>query len=242
MPFSSPALNPRFLGPDRNLNDATGADGVSISPAAVIKGQGYWRCIGVHHLTPEENAGGHSVFLEALDENGKRIPAWIGWTWAGRQSHEPARPIRIDKPINEAGADIALFAHQKVNVWVLGMDRANAEISDTVTNLHTGHPDEGHGNTWGHHSYYVVFQRTVKKAGETPPPAPDPEPTPGHEYTIGTRVTYLVNTDGKALAEVANLETARRIVAALKVLDASEADRSIESYRDALKKWAEGEI
>jgi hypothetical protein len=34
--------------------------------------------------------------------------------------------------------------------------RCNAE------KLHTRHADEAPGNTYGHHSFYVVFQRTLK--------------------------------------------------------------------------------
>lgn len=122
-------------------------------------------CIGIHHLTPDENAGNHHVFIDVLDEQGQRIQqAQIEWTWIGRQLDEPAPPVTIDKPPTEPGTNIPMNWAQTVSLFIKG------QPSDTVLNLHTRHPDEGTGNTRGHHSFYVVFQR---KPAHTQPPPPN---------------------------------------------------------------------
>jgi hypothetical protein len=59
---------------------------------------------------------------------------------------------------------------QNVAVWIKGLSRDANDKSDRVENLHTAHPDEPLPdgsllNTLGHHSFYVVFQRT-RKAGQ----------------------------------------------------------------------------
>ena len=126
-----------------------------------------YRCIGVHHLTPDENVGKHHVFLDVLDEQGQRIrQAQLEWTWEGRRLEEPAPPVTIDKPDTEPGTNIAMNWAQTITVSILN------QRSDAVTNLHTRHPDEGetNGNSRGHHSFYVVFQR---QSGDSPPPPPD---------------------------------------------------------------------
>ena len=154
----------------RPFDDAGERFGVRIEPAAVAAGEVYWRLIGLHHLTPEENQWNHNVYVEALDEAGKRIaapPAWAGWTWEGRQPDEVARPQPLDKGENEPAGNIPLGRGQKVAVWIAGSSQDAADKSDRVANLHTYHPDEPPVdgrllNSVGHHSFYVAFQRTKK--------------------------------------------------------------------------------
>jgi hypothetical protein len=145
------------------INDAVGY-GIRIVAADTAEGETYWRVLGVHHLLPRENFSKHNIYLEALDENGQRIknpPLTVGWTWEGRQPHERANPVPLDKPASEAAGNISVYFGQIVSVWV------NQAKSDRVTGLHTNHPDEPLPdgsllNTIGHHSFYVVFQRTAK--------------------------------------------------------------------------------
>jgi len=47
--------------------------------------------------------------------------------------------------------------------------------SDSVNGIHIMHPDEGAGNTWGHHSFTVEFQ---KQASGTITPPIDPPTDP----------------------------------------------------------------
>lgn len=153
------------------INDAA-SYGVRVVEANVAAGETYWQIIGVHHLLPRENFSKHNIYFEALDEQGRRVqnpPIFIGWTWEGRRPHENATPVRLDKPLNETAGDISVHFGQVISAWVLGPDPNSPQQSDRVENLHTAHPDEPLPdgsllNTIGHHSFYVVFQRTHKAA------------------------------------------------------------------------------
>lgn len=137
-----------------------------------------WRCIGIHHLTPDENAGKHNVFIDVLDAAGTRLHAptapLVGWTWEGRRENENAPPITLDKPDAEPGCNVAIDYNQTIAVWV-----EPPHQSDVVNGMHTRHPDESTGNTLGHHSFYVVFQYMDTDPGPAePPPAEPPETDP----------------------------------------------------------------
>ncbi len=203
MPLNHKSYNARFVQNARSNAEPLNADpkfGVRVVKAEVAEGETYWRLIGVHHLLPEENASKHNIYIEALDEQGNRVRspiAWAGWTWEGRRPNERADPVPLDKPDNETGGDIAIHFGQKASVWIKGLGRDANDKSDRVENLHTAHPDEPLPdgrllNTLGHHSFYIVFQRTRKQALATPvgttpvpatppppqPPAPPPQPPP----------------------------------------------------------------
>ena len=149
------------------------------------------------------------VFLDVLDEQGQRIrQAQIEWTWQGRKLTEPAPPVTIDKPDTEPGTNIPMNWAQTLSVTMKG------EYSDTVTNLHTRHPDEGEqgGNTRGHHSFYVVFQR--QSGDDTPPPVTEPPPTqpptpPGsREEELLVRIAELdavIDVSAAKLQDVINM-------------------------------------
>ena len=178
--------------------------------ADVAEGETYWRVIGVHHLTPEENRGNHSVHLDALDEAGQRLqgtPVWARYAWEGGDQNEAPR-VALDGPSSEPGGNIPMMVRQVVTVLISGRSPNANEPSDRVENLHTQHPGE-HGqlneswNSIGHHSFYIVFQRTRKvtpaaasaatvtaeltpiptptrpttSVAVSPPPSPQPEPT-----------------------------------------------------------------
>jgi len=137
------------------------AYGVEIQPAQVEKGEQYWKVIKVHHLSPVENHGNHNVYVDLLDKDGNRIyGAKARATWQGGQGE-----VTIDKPENEPGTNFPLWKHQVCTAEGLGLP------SDKVVNLHSGHPDEAGPPAWGntlfHHSFYVIFQRTIKE-GELP--------------------------------------------------------------------------
>lgn len=101
-------------------NDAV-TYGVNIDHAQAQEGEFYFRAIGIHHLLPHENSGNRNVYIDVIDENNQRIKgALINWDWVGRQPHEPARPVMIDKPDNEPGANISIGSKQIISVWVAG--------------------------------------------------------------------------------------------------------------------------
>jgi len=166
--FDFLAYNRAFLR-QQGQNDAA-SYGVKIQKV----GGARYRCIGVHHLTPDENGGNHHVYLDVLDAQGKRVYGIpIGWDWVGRTPAEPARPVAVDKRAGEPGSNIGLGLGQIATVWVLGDGP-----SDRVYNLRTDHPDEAPGNTRGHHSFYVVFQEGEAAPAPTPDPTPEPLPEP----------------------------------------------------------------
>jgi hypothetical protein len=163
--------DPAVLARTQNAQDNYN---VRLVEAEVAEGETYWKVIGIHHLLPEENRGNHHVYLEALDENGQRIRpmAWADFTWEGRRPDEQAGPVQMDKPDSEPAGNIALHDGQKVTVWMRGLQRDAGDKSDRVENLDIVHPDEPgpSGELWnsiGHHSFYVVFQQTVKAGGAT---------------------------------------------------------------------------
>ena len=180
--------------------------------ADVAEGETYWRLVGVHHLLPDENVSKHNIYIEALDEKGARIKnpiAWAGWTWEGRRPNERADPVALDKPDSETAGDIAIHFGQKASIWIKGLNRDANDKSDRVENLHTAHADEPLPdgrllNTIGHHSFYVVFQRTRKQAQATgtpstptappPPPPPPPPSTPTTPTTPTTPSTPTIPT------------------------------------------------
>lgn len=178
MAFNFQEYNQRYLENARQgnppVNDAA-AYNVRLIPATVAEGQTYWKIIGIHHLLPEENMGNHHVYLESLDEQGNRIRnpfSWAGWTWKDKRPDERADPVPLDKPDYEAAGNIAMHFGQIVSVWLKGLYSNSNDITDTAENIHTNHPDEPapDGSLWnslGHHSFYVVFQRTRKTGSVT---------------------------------------------------------------------------
>ena len=157
--------NQRFLeNPGENDAEAYGVHIKRIPNAAM-------RCIGVHHLTPQENRGNHHIFLDVLDQDGQRLKGTIiHYTWQGHKDPHPLHVI-CDKPDHEPAANIPLYPGQIATLWVDTGQLLGA--SDQVTGIHTNHPDEGHGNTRYHHSFYIVFQLHQPTTPEKPTPHPD---------------------------------------------------------------------
>jgi hypothetical protein len=145
------------------VNDAAAKYGVRIREALVADGQLYWRVIGVHHLKSEEGEGTNTVLVEALDEHGNRIregKVWAANTFEGSNSQEVRA---LDKASTDPmGCDFPMFKHGTYSVWMEGATKDAHEPSDHAEKFHTRHDDEGSGATWGHHSFFVVFQRTLK--------------------------------------------------------------------------------
>jgi hypothetical protein len=136
---------------------------VRLQPTAAPAGATCWRIIGVHHLTPEENRSRHHAFVEVLDEQGQRVRnpnLKIGWTWEGR--NEPDLTAPLEKNNDEPAGDVPIEKGVRLALWLTG----DGLPSDRVFNLHCDHPDERAGNeilnSIGHHSYYIVFQRTTQ--------------------------------------------------------------------------------
>lgn len=164
-PLQPPAIS---LPPLRNMAKEYGVDVRQVPDLEDLR-YPYYRCICVKHLMPEQNRSRHAVFVRVNDEYGNRIydPSLrIGWTWEGRHPNQGAPPAKLDKPdgILEMGhGNIDLYNGMVVSCWIESADQSQVTVSDTVTGIHTNHPDEraAGGEIWnsiGHHSFLVVFQ------------------------------------------------------------------------------------
>jgi hypothetical protein len=132
--------------------------GVSVIPVA-DPGQPHWRVIGVHHLTGAENHGQHHLFCDVLDECGQRVER-ADLTLLNND--HPPRAMTIDKPAHEPGTNTQMYWNDTLTVLV----NRDGLPSDKVTGVHTRHEDEEEGTTRGHHSFYVVFQKTSGLIGQ----------------------------------------------------------------------------
>jgi hypothetical protein len=168
-------------------NQAT-AYGVHIEQAEATGAA--WRVKSVEHLSPEANAMRHHVYVDAIDEAGRRVQGlWLGFSWDGqRQDEQPAFPA-LDKPANEPAGNVPMFWGAKLTVWI-----QDSLPSDRVSGLHTAHPDEpGEGNRTGHHSFAVVFQRGVGVAG-----AIDVVERLAQQYGLPVEIVRAILRDGCA--------------------------------------------
>ena len=185
MAFDHQDWNRKFIA-DTDYNDALGY-GVVVKRHTPASGELYWKIIGVHHLTPDENRWNHHLYLDVLDKDGNRVvPAWISWGWEGQTPDQTASPVRADKPSSEPAGNIGIGGNQVINAKCAGRNSifGTDGFSDEVRDVRISHPDEADGNTFGHHSFYVVWQ--LKEAGEVDPdpvptPVPDPQPDPQPE-------------------------------------------------------------
>jgi hypothetical protein len=173
--------------------------GVEVKPmTAPANATHYWRIVGVHHLTGSENRGNHHVYCDILDEEGRRINGS-----RLRLTQDGAAPVFavVDKPANEAGTNFPLWSSNLANVTVQ-WPGDNPLPSEEVRGIRTTHPDEEIGNTWGHHSFYIVFQRTAIKPPEGGG-ASQPTPT----TSTPTTPTQIPSSGGGATTPSALEET-----------------------------------
>lgn len=207
----------------RFLERAASADGAplneaaqysaTVEPVGVDAGAERWRVLGVYHLTADENRGRHVVFVDAVDEQGRRVQdpnLRIGWSWDGRRPDEAAPPAALDKQEGEPAGNVSISNQDTVvEVWIDGDGP-----SDRVRGLSSKHPDERTpggeiGNSFGHHSFYVLFQRArqaekpvVAGGGseQQPPTNGGDEDHGGDEGHAGPAITPAGPEDGGEFA------------------------------------------
>jgi hypothetical protein len=102
-PTPTPAGKPQ---PPRDLDPRLGSLNVSVQPAGVRPGQSYWRLIAARWENEAQSGGGHSIFVDLLDEGGAKIighPVEIRWAGGGLTvSTEP-------KPPNEPSSNFPMY-------------------------------------------------------------------------------------------------------------------------------------
>lgn len=142
-------------------------------------GDEYIAIVGLFHLTGEQNANNSHLFIDILDENGNRIydhnpPLWLKWGWDGMTPDEvrATRPVRIDKPAGEPGANIGVAWQQVIYGFLI-----DNIACDRFRGIHTRYENDGPGNDRGHHSHYIVLQkRKYQEDNASIPETPTPKP------------------------------------------------------------------
>lgn len=172
-PVPTPTPTPTY--PPLPVDNDAAAYGVRIVPCAPEPGAWYWQIVRVHHLRQEENNGNHNLFVDVLDETGRRVNG------ARVQLNYPNGRVGIviiDKPANEPGGNAPLWKDDVVQAGVIG----EPPLTDYVLGISTQHPDEPPGNTLFHHSFLIVWRKVQAVAVEPEPtPEPTPEPLPTEE-------------------------------------------------------------
>lgn len=146
-------------------NDVPSQAGVTVERATVAPGALYARAVVVHQMTPAEAGTNHNVYLDLIDENGQRVKRT---TFNGYNNGIGLGCI-TDKPDNEPRCNMPMYSQDTLAVWVDKTPVISQIQSDRVTGLSTRWPGQS-GSTYGHVSFYIIFQLT--KAGVAPPPPP----------------------------------------------------------------------
>jgi len=175
------------------FNNATNQYGVKVRPlteqSIPLDAEKYWRIIGVHHLKGIENMGNHHVFCDVLNEDGQRVNQSRLVLTQGNAS--PVFAV-VDKPAHEPGTNFPLWKTTRATVAVQWPE-GNPLPSESVTGLRIDHPDEEVGNTWGHHSFYLVFQRAnIAEATEPQPDSTDEQPAPDDSPPLSLEETITL--------------------------------------------------
>lgn len=204
----------RCLNSATPINDAA-SYGVTINPITPVPSEPYWRCVGVYHLKPTENRGGHYAFCAVRGEAGARVQNAI----ISANNNGLLSEAKCDKPDDEPDTNVPMRFGDTLTLRV-----AFAGLrSDTVSGIHTRHADEpGPGgelwNSIGHHSFFMVWQLTIAGTEPEPPEPPIEPPVTAHEVvihigdqTIHTADTTVVLT----LGAVHTVQVAGQLVEAL---------------------------
>jgi hypothetical protein len=146
----TPTAVPR-MQPTRVLDPRLTSLNVALEPVGVKPGQSYWRLIELRWQNEAEAGGGHSIFVNVLDENGGRIvgqPVEIRWQ-SGSLTVETE-----DKPPNEYTANFPMYnVLGSYSVSIPGLP------SDVAVGLGLGTADQP--NFKVHTNFFLTFQRVV---------------------------------------------------------------------------------
>jgi CRP-like cAMP-binding protein len=135
--------------------------GVARVPAAVAPGQPYWALVRAVFQNAEESGGSHHIFIDVLDEGGKRVALPAGAEF-GRVGDVPLA-WGDAKPANESPANHAMSKDTRYNVLIT----LNGLPSDLVTGMcmlagdGTMSPLVGQPGAF-HDSYLLTFQKRIR--------------------------------------------------------------------------------
>lgn len=148
-PTPVPVENPQ---PPRRWDSRLSALGVDVQPAGVKAGQFYWRLVEARWENEAEAGGGHSIFVDVLDENGGRVvgqPVEIRWPGG-------SLPLAIeDKPYPEYGTNFPMYnTLGSYSVSVGGLP------SDVIVGLGLGTAEQPAFKV--HTNFFLIFQRVKR--------------------------------------------------------------------------------
>ena len=138
----------------QNNTPITGGNVLSVTDISA------WKCVFVHALSNEEEQGAHNIYIDLIDEGGRRLQPTaamaIEYGWDGMRESEKPPLAPLEKPSPEPLANIPLYRGQRL--WVGVKDVIGSDIAQNFTS----DPD-------GHQSFYVVFQRQSKATAPQKP-------------------------------------------------------------------------
>jgi hypothetical protein len=135
--------------------EESAAAAAAVAPTAIPIPAVDWKLVKARRLSCEENHGNHHLFITALDVAGNPLPGVrLKVDWPGGSAEDL---VTGEKPeISPGYCEFAMY-HGSYSVQV--MDGTSEVASGLTVDL----PDENcpnRGNTSGHFSYEVVFQKT----------------------------------------------------------------------------------
>ena len=138
--------------PSRNIDPRIPQLGLTIEDAQVGTGQQYWHLIEARWEDEVEAGGKHHIYVDALDENGKRIVGQPVTVWWGDGNY--TGPIE-DKPAPDLGFNYQMYASgYAYNVKVEGLPSdivrgaGMGDLKDRFKGIHT--------------AFYFTYQRATK--------------------------------------------------------------------------------
>jgi hypothetical protein len=138
--------------PPRDLDSRLSALNVNVQPVGVRPGQSYWRLIAARWENESQSGGGHSIFVDVLDESGGKIvgqPVEIRWAGGG------LTVFTEDKPATEFGANFPMYnTLGSYAVSIAGLP------SDTVVGMGLGSIEQPNFNV--HTNFFLTFQRVTR--------------------------------------------------------------------------------
>jgi CRP-like cAMP-binding protein len=151
-PTAAPAVQADRPQPARDLDPRLGALGVNVQPAGVQPGQSYWRLVAARWEDESQSGGRHSIYVNALDENGNRL---VGQSVEIRWGSGTVALPTEDKPLNEYSMNFAMYnTLGSYAVSVAGLP------SDTVVGMGLGSISQP--NFTIHTCFFLTFQRTTR--------------------------------------------------------------------------------
>jgi CRP-like cAMP-binding protein len=149
LPTAVPADRPQ---PPRDLDPRLPALNVNVQPVGVRPGQSYWRLIAVRWQDESQSGGGHSIFVDVLDESGEKIVGQaVEIRWAGGG----LTVFTEDKPTNEFAANFPMYnTLGSYAVSIPGLP------SDTVVGMGLGSIEQPDFNV--HTNFFLTFQRVTR--------------------------------------------------------------------------------